>query len=308
MKTKTVQEMPRSFWLVIGLPIIFWAFAFPFIRLGLEELSPLSLTVLRLFISCAIFLCLIALMPRKFSPIVKRDIPVFFFLGLGGIVIYHLGLNYGEQFVSPSAASLIIATIPIFVVILATILLKETLTRRIVGGILCSLVGVMVISLFGTPTATFEIQYLVAALAILLAAILGAGYTITGKFMLSRYSPLSLTTYAFLFGSLGLIPLLNSTVFEEVRSLSLQGWGVVLFLGFCPTVIAYVLWYAALSNKGASELSVFLYAIPVLSTILTYIIFKEPITWMFLGGGIVVIVGLVIVNRRKMLPSSTIKV
>lgn len=281
------------------LPIIFWAFAFPFIKIGLKELSPINLTILRLFTTCGVFLVFLVVFPKKFSPIQKKDILPIFLLGFFGLVVYHLGLNYGELYVSPSVASLIIATIPVFTVIFATLLLKEKLTKKIAIGIPMSLSGVVIIALTGTSGNPFEVTYLSAALAVLISALVGAGYTIAGKKLLQRYSALSLTVYAFLFGSLGLLPFLSSSLITEATLLSWNGLGAVLFLALFPTVIGYILWYVALEIKTASEVSVFLYFIPVLSTIISYFLFQEPVTWLFILGGGIVIAGLIIVNMQK---------
>ena len=198
-----------------------------------------------------------------------------------------------------AAASLIIATIPIFVVILAAIFLEEKITSKIVLGIVLSLVGVVIISIAGRPDAFLEIKYIYGALAVLTAALMGAGYTIAGKKMLQKYSALSLTVYAFLLGSLGLIPFVSSSLFEEVSALSITGWSAVIFLGLFSTTIAYVLWYVALEIKNASEISVYLYFIPILSTIISYILFRETITWLFIFGGALVIIGLYVVSRQN---------
>jgi drug/metabolite transporter (DMT)-like permease len=298
------QDIQRSFtkkyfYIIILLPIIFWAFAFPFIKIGLEELNPINLTIMRLFTVCAIFLLLIAIIPKKFSPLQKKDIVPLFLLGFLGVVVYHLGLNYGELYISASAASLIIATIPIFTVIFATLILKEKISKKIAIGIPLSLSGVVVISLTGTSGDPFEITYISAAVAVLVSALVGAGYTIVGKKLLQRYSALSLTVYAFLFGCLGLLPFLSSSLVVEATSLTWKGWGAVLFLAVLPTVVGYVLWYVALEIKTASEISVFLYFIPVLSTIISYFLFHEPITWLFVFGGMLVIGGLIIINMHK---------
>jgi drug/metabolite transporter (DMT)-like permease len=287
---------------LILFPIVFWAFAFPFIKIGLEELSPINLTIMRLFTVCAIFLLIVMIIPKKFSPLHKKDIIPLFLLGFLGVVIYHLGLNYGEVYISASAASLIIATIPVFTVIFAMIFLKEKITKKIIIGIPLSLSGVIIISLTGTSDP-FNITYISAAVAVLISALVGAGYTIAGKKLLERYSALSLTIYAFLFGCLGLLPFLSPLLITEVASLTWKGWGAVLFLAVFPTVIGYILWYVVLEVKTASEISVSLYFIPVLSTIISYLLFDEKITWLFLIGGALVILGLVIVNKQQ----STIK-
>lgn len=289
----------KYFFLIIGLPIIFWALAFPFIKIGLEELSPVNLTIMRLLVVCIVFLIFLLTMPNKFSKPHKKDIIPIFLLGFFGIIIYHLGLNYGEQYISASAASLIIATIPIFIVIFATIFLKEKITLKIALGIILSLTGVVIISIVGKPDAFLEIKYMSGAFAVLIGALVGAGYTIVGKKMLSRYSALSLTVYAFLFGSLGLIPFISKSLFHEVAAMSITGWSTVIFLGLFPTVIGYVLWYVALELKSASEIGVYLYFIPVLSIVFSYILFRDKITWLFIFGGALVILGLYIVSKQS---------
>jgi drug/metabolite transporter (DMT)-like permease len=298
-KKTTDLFIKKNFLIIITLPIIFWAFAFPFIKIGLQELRPINLTIMRLFIACGIFLLFIAITPKKFSKIQKKDVIPLFLLGFIGVVVYHLGLNYGEQYISASAASLIIATVPVFTVIFAILVLKEKLTIKILVGIPLSLCGVVIISITGTSGDPFEITYLSAALAVLVAALVGAGYTIAGKKMLQRYSALSLTVYAFLFGSLGLLPFLSPSLITEVGAMTWTGWGAVLFLALLPTVVGYVFWYVALEVKTASEISIFLYFIPVLSTLISFFLFQEPITWLFIFGGTLVIVGLIIVNKKN---------
>jgi len=297
------QNMPQwKFILMMTIAVICWAFAFPFIKIGLEELSFINLTVMRLFTVSIIFIVIIMLQSKKFSKIHKKDIIPIFLLGFLGVAIYHLGLNYGEQYISPGAASLIIATIPIFVVIFASIFLNEKINRKAIIGILLALTGVALISIWGTKNATLEIKYLTAALAVLIAALMGTFYTIVGKKLLTRYTGLSLTAYAMLFGSLGLLPLLhpsiNNSFLSQVSNLSPLGWFSVIFLAVFSTVVGYAIWYIALKIKKASEISVYLYAIPVLSTIISFVWLNEQITTIFILGGALVIIGLVLVNRK----------
>ncbi len=279
--------------------IIVWAFAFPFIRIGLDELSFVNLTIMRFFIVCCILLILLVIQSKKFSKLHKKDIIPIFILGFFGVIVYHLGLNYGELYVSPGSASLIIATIPIQILILAAIFLKEKITYLKLSGIMLALIGVLIISIWGTKDAKLEIKYITAAIAILIAATSGAFYTIVGKKLLNRYSGLSLTVYAMLLGSTGLLPLtINSSLISQVSNLSLKGWFALIFLGIFSTIIGYVIWYIALEKKTASEISIYLYLIPVLSTIISFFLLNEEITYMFILGGFLVISGLIIVNRK----------
>jgi drug/metabolite transporter (DMT)-like permease len=279
--------------------IVVWAFAFPFIKIGLEELSFINLTIMRFFVVCLIFLIIFILKTDKFSKLQKKDIIPIAILGFFGVIVYHFGLNFGEQFISPGIASLIIATIPIQIVILARIILKEKISYSKYLGIILALIGVLVISIWGKAESSLEIEYALGAVAILIAAILAAFYTIAGKKLLERYNGLSLTVYAILFGSIGLIPFLNNSLITQVNNMSLRAWFAVIFLGIFSTVIGYVIWYVALRIKSASEISIYLYAIPVISTVISFFWFNDEITIMFVFGGFLVLFGLFLVNAKK---------
>jgi drug/metabolite transporter (DMT)-like permease len=287
-----------KFIIMMSITVIVWAFAFPFIKIGLEELSFVNLTIMRFLIVCVVFILLIGIKSKSFSKLNKKDILPIFLLGFFGVIVYHLGLNFGEQYISAGAASLIIATIPIQIVILAVIFLNEKITFKKLIGIIIALIGVVIISIWGKSEEGLEIQYIYGALAVLISALMGAIYTIAGKKMLKRYNAISLTVYAMLLGSLGLIPFISNSLFQEVNSLSATGWFAILFLGVFSTVIGYFFWYVGLQIKSATDVSVYLYAIPVLSTVISYILFDDRITFMFLFGGVLVITGLAIVNSQ----------
>jgi len=288
-----------KFVLMMMVAVVVWAFAFPFIKIGLEELSFINLTIMRFFVVCCILLIVLPFQTKRFSKLEKKDIIPIFLLGFFGVMVYHFGLNYGEQFISPGAASLIIATIPIQIVILAVVFLKEKIGLKKGVGIIVALIGVLVISIWGKEDASLEIDYIFGAIAVLIAAVMGAFYTIAGKKLLDHYSGFSLTVYAMLLGSLGLIPFVNNSLFLEVAEMSIDGWIAVLFLGMFSTIIGYAIWYVALKVKSASEISIYLYAVPVISTIVSFFWFEDVITPMFVLGGFLVISGLIIVNMKK---------
>ena len=289
-----------KFFIMMMIAVISWAFAFPLIKIGLNNgLSFINLTIMRFFFVTIGFILLLILQKNKFTKLQKQDIIPIFLLGFLGITIYHLGLNYGEQYISPGAASLIIATIPIQIIIFASIFLNEKITKKKILGIITALAGVTIISIWGSKNATIEINYITGAAAVVVAAIMGALYTIAGKKLLTKYNGLSLTTYAMLLNSICLIPLIRNSLFTQISQINHTTWLALIFLGFGSTVVGYVIWYVALETKTASEVSMYLYIIPVLSTIISYILFKDPITPLFIIGGILVITGLFIINTKN---------
>ena len=294
----SVQNL--KFIILMIIMIIAWAFAFPLIKIGLDYLSPVNLTIMRFTVVCITFLILFGVQSQKFSRLIKKDIPSLFLLGFVGVMVYHLCLNYGEQFISPGAASLIIATIPLFIIVLAAIFLSEKITLKRMIGVSLALLGVITISLWGKQDFTIEIEYVLGAFAALIAAVVGAVYTVAGKKLLQRYSAISLTAYAMLLGSIGLLPFINTSLIDEIANMPLSGWAAVLFLGVCSTVIGYMLWYFALESRDASEISVYLYCIPIVTILIDFFVFNEEITLLFLLGGSLILFGLILANSKGM--------
>jgi len=288
---------------LILISVLCWGLAFPSIFFALDQgLSPVNLTILRFIVVCITFSVFYLIRRKNFTPLQRRDIIPIFLLGFFGIIVYHLGLNYGEQFVSPAVASLIIATIPIYTVIMAVFYLKERISLQMAAGIIISLTGVIVITLWGKPDTTLEIDYLLGAVGVVIAAIVGAAYTIAGKKFLERYTPISLTTYAMLLGSLGLLPFVTPSLVSEVSNVSLLTLIAIVFLGVCSTFVAYTIWFILLSKTTASSLSVYVYMVPIVSTVASYFLLGHMITIYFLIGGILVIGGLMFVNAKRSKP------
>lgn len=291
------SKLTSNFFALLLVTVVVWAFAFPLIKIGLEYLSFENLTIMRFFVVSIILIIILVIKGNSFSSVNRRDVIPIFLLGFFGVIIYHLGLNYGEQTVSAGAASLIIATIPIFVVIFATIFLKEMMQKIAIVGIVISLIGVVILTIFGKDSVNIEINYIYGALAVLVAALMGALYTVAGKKLLRRYTALSLTIYAMLLGNIGLIPFINSSLLKEISVMPIEGFLAVIFLGLFSTVIGYVFWFEMLNMKSASELSVYLYLIPVLTTLISFIVLGETVNIFFVIGGVMILAGVYIVNN-----------
>ena len=94
------------------ITVTLWASAFVGIRAALGSYSPGQLVLLR-FLVASIVLIGYACCVRMPLPML-RDVPQIVLLGLSGITIYNLALNYGETQVTAGVASFIVGTVPIW--------------------------------------------------------------------------------------------------------------------------------------------------------------------------------------------------
>ena len=105
------------------LATVLWASAFPATRYALQYYSPVSLMVMR-FVAASVTLIIIGLINKIKLPTIK-DIPMFVVSGISGVFLYSYLFNTGSVSVPAGVSSFIIASSPIFTLILTKIFLKE---------------------------------------------------------------------------------------------------------------------------------------------------------------------------------------
>ena len=184
-------------YVILVLVLLIWASAFIGIRIGLQSYSPGALALLR-FLVASLCMAIIyhGLSKKKAMPWLVRG--QLMLLGVAGIGIYNLCLNYGELTVSAGIASFVIGLIPVFTILLSVIFLKEKLSFGIGLGVLISLIGLFIMMLAGKGQEPFDIGVLI----ILISALMGGIYTVSQKFFLVEYHPVVVTSWVIWGGTL----------------------------------------------------------------------------------------------------------
>ncbi len=276
---------------------LLWGFAFVGIKEVVREVSPTTLTILRFAIADV---CLIAVMAfaRSTRPrFERRDWWRVAVLAITGVPMYHLALNWGEQRTSASVASLIVATAPVMVALLSAAVLRERTPARRWLGIALAFGGVAVLA-FANGSAHGSTSLVGVAVSIL-APVSWAVYTIVAKPLTERASSIQVTAGGMLAGSLTLLPFLSGRTFEEIGGLSASGWGWMLLLGVGSSVAGYFIFVWALRRMDATTVSVFLYAVPVVALLASWLLLDEQLGISVAVAAALVITGVSLAQQEK---------
>ena len=283
---------------LVTASVVFWGVSFILTKelfLTEEHMTVTTLIALRLGIASAVMFPALAL-AHQLQRIRKQDIKWFLLLALCEPFIYHLCETNGVRLVSGSLASVVIATIPLFVPFGMWAAYRQRIKPSLLVGVLLSLGGVF---LMLNGEIGFQGSALQGILFLTGAVVIAVVYTLLLVKVVNRYHPLVVTTWQNVIGLAYFLPLVF--LFDS-HSLPLLSWSpkMILILAtlglFCST-LAYAGYNYGVRNLGASEACIFNNAIPVFSLIAAVAIGQEDFSWLKVLGMTIVIAGVILAQN-----------
>jgi drug/metabolite transporter (DMT)-like permease len=276
----------------VAAAVLFGASAYAAIGDALGAYSPGPLALFRMLVASAA-LAVYAAFSRMRLPSV-RDLPAVALAGLLAFALYNVALNYGQLTASAGAASLIIASIPIFTALLAVAFLGERPDALGWSGIAVGFCGIALITV--GEGSGFGVN--AGALLVLLAALSASVYFAFQKPYLEKYGSLPFTAYAIWAGALLLLPFLPALL-EEVMTAPPRATLAVVYLGIFPTIVAYATTAYVFSRLPASRAVTLEYLFPPVAILIAYLWLGEIPTIVSVAGGAVALLGVALVNHRR---------
>jgi drug/metabolite transporter (DMT)-like permease len=251
-----------------------------------------TLTLIRCLVSVAGMAVLLLFSGPRVS-IRREDYRLIFVLSLLAIPVNQFFFLYGIRFTTAANAALLYATTPALVLLLSRILLGERLTRGKVAGVALAFAGVLVVILERGPNASME--YVYGNVIIFLAVIAWSSYTVYGKRLIAHYGPIGASSVTLIVGTVLFIPVgIIPALAFPYEALSAANWLQILYLGIVTSVLAYVLWYYALSRAEAGKVALFTNLQPILTTVLAVLLLGQSLTVMFVLGGMITLSGVIL--------------
>jgi len=278
--------MSRKGWLLFIAISVFWGIPYLFIKIAVRELDPTVVVFARVGIA-AVVLVPVALFRGTWQQL-RQQWRALIVLSCVQIVGPFLLISYGEQHIASSLTSLLIAADPLLVALLA---LRFDPSERVSGlrlvGLFIGMGGV--VALLGLDVGG-DRQGLLGAGLVLLAA---AGYAVAA--LLVKRPPvatlplLGVVAAECAVTTVVLLPLAVMRLPNRVPDLEVMV--SLLVLGLICTALAYLTFYALVSEVGASRGTVFTYVNPVVSVFLGVTLLGEPLNAAMVAGFILILVG-----------------
>jgi drug/metabolite transporter (DMT)-like permease len=278
-------------------------------KIGMHELLPLNLVILRFVIASLVF-TLILLLKRGTSSIDKKDIPQFFTLGFFAITSFFYIHYTGLQYTTSTNAGLIMATTPVFAALFCIITKKEKVTTRSRIGICIAFMGVLLVISQGKLGNLFHQKTLLGDGLLILNALVWAWFTLKGKTVLEKYSPFIAMAYIHIFGTLLLLPFAffptvfaETSLLQQLPTISKATLLATAYLAVFCSVYSYFIWYLGISKIGAVKTAIFSYFNPIMAIVAGIMFFDDKLTLSIVLGGLFVILGVYITNQKNVVSS-----
>ncbi|MDX1828475.1 MAG: EamA family transporter [Lutibacter sp.] len=267
-----------------------------------NKIGPSAFVFLRILGASLLFWIIKSFIKEKVD---KKDFPLLILCGLLGVASNQLLFFHGLNLTSPIDASIIITAVPVMVLIFSAFLLKEKITTNKLIGITIGAIGAILLIWYGKKAE--GTSSVLGNIYVLLNACSYALYMVLVKPLMKKYNPITIISWAFLFGFIFMFPFgiqdITTTNFE---AFTLNTYLAVAFVVLGTTFLAYLFNIYALSKVSPSISGSYIYLQPVVSFIMVslyafvlgYNEYSQDINLIKIISCLMVVVGVYMISKK----------
>ena len=260
-------------------------------------IKPFALTVIRVVGATALFWLFSFWFPKE--KIEKKDYKKFFIAAIFGVGLNMLFFLKGVELTTPIHASAIITIVPVIILVLSTVILKEKITTLKIFGVVLAFSGAIVLTIYGKSSRAGD-NVILGNTIVLLNSLFYSIYIILIKQLTAKYHPFTFIKWLFLFGIFIVLPFgykelryIEWTSFTPYISFSL------IFVVVGATFGTYLLNPLALHKLKASTVGIFIYLQPVIAGLFAIIMKVDVINTVKIVAMLLIFFGVYLVYNKK---------
>lgn len=271
-----------------------WSSSYVLVKIGLSQISPLTLVALRYVVASSILIPLASLRGKAVQFTERKTLLKLVILSLSGYTVAQ-GLQCVGLFYLPAVSvTFILNFTPIIVLVLGVIILREYPTLLQLAGMVLVLSGAYLF--FNAPLSYSSIM---GVLITLFSGLGWATFLVLSRllFINDEVNTLGLTAFSMGFGTLILV--IAAYFVEGLTRVTLYSWGIIIWLGVVNTALAFFLWNHALRKLGAFEISILQNTMLIQIALLSWFFLGERLTSVKVISMALVFVGVLIVQLKR---------
>jgi len=289
-KQGAAQVKPRDALLLLMLSGI-WGAAYLFIHVVVGEVGAFTVVAGRLLVA-AIFLAPLAARSGGILPARGARLPTLFLAVFYNVIPFSL-ITIAEKSIATGLAATLVATMPLFTVMVASAAGTEHPSVEAVAGVLIGFIGAVVI--VGPDLGDITSSNMVGDMIVVLAAASYGLSTVVAR-QTAKGSAMTLASGQTIFGAMIALPLALAVDGVPAHGISVEATLSWLALGVLCSGVAFVLFYLILESASATQASIVSYIIPIFAALLGWAVLGESIGVNLVIGLALIVAGVAGVN------------
>lgn len=259
------------------LTVVFWGLSIISTKVVLAQIPPATTALFRYSIAIATLIPL-ALYTHSLKRIALRDLATITITSLLGIVLYFIFENNALLYTTASNASMLVAAMPVFALIIEMLFFRQRASWSMVVCILISIAGVYLVVTGGGSLDLSSARFF-GNMLMMGSMICWVVYTFLNKHLDGKYSGMEIITYQSLASIFLFMPFVipEMKLWPEISSLTPSTLENLVFLGVFCSALEYLFYIYAVKRLGATVSATFLNLIPVVTVISGYILLQEEL-------------------------------
>lgn len=283
---------------LLFLVTLLWAGNYPFGKLALTEMGPITLTAARALVAAPLLVLAARLAYGPLPAVSRADRWAFVLISLTGLVcnttLWYAGLRY----TSPINAGILGAGAPVLVAIGGALWLGDPLAKRHYVGFVLTMGAVLMTVSHGSLEILRTLSFNRGDLIILASQGAWIAYSLLARATDTRLPALTLQAGAHVVSAALLVPLaLVEQPWRTLGHASWVGWGVILYAAG-PLTLGHVLYYKGVTVVGAGRAAIFMNLIPFLVIGLSWLFLGERVYWYHVAGASAAIAGVALTTSK----------
>jgi drug/metabolite transporter (DMT)-like permease len=235
----------------------------------------------------------------KQQKIEKGDYKKILLAAFFGVALNMLSFFKGLSLTTPISASVMMVTSPIMVLIFSSILIKKSIGKQRILGIIIGLVGAILLITYGSSSNTDATNSNWGNFLVFVNATSYGLYLVLAKNLSIKYNPIVFVKWFYLFGLILVTPFgyseLSEVIWQEIPTNIYWNIGFVIIFTTC---ITYVFNLYGLSKLKPTTVSVFIYLQPVIATIYALIVGSDSLNLVKIGATLLIFSGVYLVTKQ----------